>query len=820
MVPSDTCVSGHKAGAQLSADRDASYRGLEGLALAPAKYNKSMLFTARSFSRNTHAQRSLAGRTTRRFLAVWQGRAGPGRAFTWVVFLGSALVPACRPASLGYSTYLKDGFTPRAMASDAAGNLYLAGSAVTDPVSGATGAVVAKLDPQAGTFLYFAYLDGAASDTVGAITVDSAGNAYVAGSTVNPGFSQTGGPATGGQLGTSPTGSKDPRAFLTKLSPSGTVMFSVLVGGSASSTVEAIALTPQGQILMSGVANSSGFPVTSGAYAVPDSNLHPFLMELDAAASTMIFSATGIGGSSIALDGAGNIYVSGSTTLLDYPTTVGAYQTTFTPSYVCSFLCQTGFAGGQQYLSKVDPSGSKLIYSTGINGAMAYRSASTQNTGLAVDAAGNVYVTGVLDGGPYPFTVQPPSNAPYEFGFLTKLDPAGANVLYSIPVGGGGVQVDASGAVYVAGTVTGFNPGLDPPRTAVAVPSQLAWVPSQCLPNNITATNEVYVMKLDPASGAVVDTQWIDGSAVVASMMTLGSGKVWISGATQLADVPITPAALTPAKLVPGVLPGAYLSAVDFSQPSAALSRAPQIACVVDGGNLMHAGPVAANQLLTLFGVNLGPGTGIAAPDGLDGEIAGVSVTFDGTPAELLYVSSSQINILTPANLPQTSVTVMQVSVNGVTSSPRQLPVTGSNPNLLAEVAQTATDCSGGAQGLILIATNADGSRNSCTNPAKLGSIISFYVHGTGVPFGTCFCFDETLGNASAAVVNVSDVNTFLTRVDVQLPTSFATARATFASVGAFEPGLRMYRTPVGPVTLPNSDVISVTGALNVWATQ
>jgi hypothetical protein len=92
-----------------------------------------------------------------------------------------ALAPDSWAASLAYSTYLKDGLTPNAMVSDAQGNLYLAGTAVTDPLSGATTAVVAKLDPHAAGFLYLAYLDGAASDEVRAIAVDSAGNAYVAG---------------------------------------------------------------------------------------------------------------------------------------------------------------------------------------------------------------------------------------------------------------------------------------------------------------------------------------------------------------------------------------------------------------------------------------------------------------------------------------------------------------------------------------------------------------------------------------------------------------------------------------------------------------
>ena len=739
------------------------------------------------------------------------------------LLIGGALAPISSAANLAYSTYLKDGLTPKAIASDGQGNLYLAGRAVTDAASGATSAVVAKLDPAAAGFLYFAYLDSTASDDIRAITVDSAGNAYVTGATTNPNF-----PATGGKLATPPTGATDARPFITKLGPTGTVIFSGLVGGSASSTAQAIALTPQGQILISGVSAASGFPTTTGTYTVTDSKQHPFLMELDSSATTLIFSATGIGGSSLALDASGNIYVSGSTTLLDYPTTPGAYQTTFTPSFTCSGLCQVSTPGGQQYLSKINATGSQLIYSTGINGAAANRSASAQNTGLALDASGNAYVTGVLDGGVYPFTSAPPANAPYEFGFLTKVDPTGATVLYSVPLGGGGVQIDSSGALYAAGAVTSFNPGVFPPVTPVAVPSVLAGIPSQCLPNTIVAASEAYVMKLEPTSGSVVDAQFIDGSALTASSLTLASGKAWLTGSAQLADMPITPGALSPANLVPGPLPGTYLSEIDFPAAQASPNTVPQIGCLVDGGNLMHAGPVAVNQLLTIFGANLGPASGVVAPDGTDSSIAGVSVTFDGNPAQLLYASASQINVVVPATLAQ-KVTVMQVSFNGSTTSPRQLPVVRSNPNLLANLAGNQTNCAPAFQTLpnfAPVATNADGSLNTCTNPAKLGSVVSVYMHGVASPI--CPCFDANLGSQSAAVVNLVALTSFLTRVDVQIPTSFATGNKVTVPAtpeGYFQLSLSLFDVPVGPLAILSRNVVNPANPgspipLFVWATQ
>jgi hypothetical protein len=82
------------------------------------------------------------------------------------------LAPYGSGASLAYSTYLRHGFTPSAMTSDAQGNLYLAGRAVSDPLSRTTSALIARLDPTASRYLYVEYLDSAASDTIGAIIVD------------------------------------------------------------------------------------------------------------------------------------------------------------------------------------------------------------------------------------------------------------------------------------------------------------------------------------------------------------------------------------------------------------------------------------------------------------------------------------------------------------------------------------------------------------------------------------------------------------------------------------------------------------------------
>jgi hypothetical protein len=87
------------------------------------------------------------------------------------LLLAAAMAHIGATATLAVSTYLKDGFTPAAIASDSHGNIYLAGSAVIDAASQATSVLIAKLDPKATQYLYLAYLDSAASDQVSAIAV-------------------------------------------------------------------------------------------------------------------------------------------------------------------------------------------------------------------------------------------------------------------------------------------------------------------------------------------------------------------------------------------------------------------------------------------------------------------------------------------------------------------------------------------------------------------------------------------------------------------------------------------------------------------------
>jgi len=722
------------------------------------------------------------------------------------------LAPAFAAPQLTYSTYLRDGFTPNAIATDAAGNIYLAGSAVVDPGTAQTMALVVKLNPQATQYVYVRYLGGSVYDSAAAIAVDSAGNAYVAGTTASPDFPVT----DGGNLATAAAGTSNERSFVVKLDPNGVVLFSDILGGSANNQAQAVAVSAAGEIVVSGTSISSGFPATAGAYSISNSANHPYLLALEGTGARLVFSATGIGGSALAIDGAGNIYMAGTTNLLDYPTTAGAYQTTFPAFGYCTPpSCLSPLQGPNQYVTKVNPSASNLIFSSSVSGA-----SGTLNGGMTVDSAGAVYLTGFAATS-YPYTVTPPAitipPVPGVSGalpFVTKLDATGATLLFSVPLGGAGVEVDSSGNAYVggmAGLLSGISLGIEVGGNLPA----LANVPAPCLPNNVIPKAS-YVSEVD-GSGNLLGTQFIGGSTIniagAALTQSQAGSTLWIAGPTTLPDFPFSPNSLTIPNLEAGGTPGAYLGAVSFTQPQPPAGT-PQIACIVDAASFAYAGPVAPYQLLTMFGAGLGPGTPVAASNYTTTELAGVSVGAAGNLSPLLYVSPNQINFAVPAEPSSTSAATMEATVNGVSPAATQLPLTFANPSLFLGAAPSGMF---EAFNTVALALNADGSVNSSTNPARLGSVISLFLNGTSNGAGLQFS-----SNLGWTVTGYSLANPFVVEVHVQSPLVLEDDFECSAGMGMCEAIIQLFEVFGGnfdsQATIASGLVVG--GAVYVSATQ
>jgi uncharacterized protein (TIGR03437 family) len=427
------------------------------------------------------------------------------------------------------------------------------------------------------------------------------------------------------------------------------------------------------------------------------------------------------------------------------------------------------------------------------------------NAGLAVDAAGNVYLTGYA-GPSYPYTVTPPaipigpvnSIFFFELPFLSKLDPTGKTLLFSVPVGGAGVQVDSRGSVYVSG---GAGVGLAGAYGIANNLPALANVPAPCLPNNQSIRTSAYVSQLDAASGNLLGSQFIGGSTLVTSAVAVAGSNVWIAGATSLADFPLTPNIVTLPRLGPNPLPGAYLGAVDFSQPPPPAGT-PQIFCIVDSADLALAGPADRYQLLTAFGTGLGPATGVAASDTSSTTLGGVSLNIGSLLAPLLYVSSTQINFAVPLIHFTQNFADLELAVGGAATALRQLAVTDTpNPSVFLSSPQPPP---GTSFGPIVVALNADGSTNSAANPGKLGSAISVFVNGL-TPDPRFTNAPLQLGTTNGwSVTGTAQANPFVVRVDLRVPSqlvnnfacdvsgvctvSFALYQVGFVSTGQIVP--------------------------------
>ncbi len=360
-------------------------------------------------------------------------------------------------ASLAYGTLvgglsLDNAFS---VAVDASGSAYVAGNAgggfPTTPgaydtaFDGGTDGFVLKLS-SGGALTYSTYF-GSHETTVYEIAVDATGAAYVVGqarTAVVPQVNQLPGPPHDGVSG-----------FVAKLSPSGSALvFASAVGGTSGpglgsfETASKVAVDATGAVYVVGYTSALLFPA-SGLDESFDGPYDAYVAKLDASGSALEY-ATFLGGTmidigrAIGVDDAGSAYVVGTTGSSDFPVTGGAFDTTL--------------AGANDLFAvKLNPAGDGLVYSTLLGGS----SFSDEELvgGIRLAPNGDLLVTGSTPSANFPTTPEA-YDTTYNGGgdaFVTRLNAAGSGLVFSTFLGGPstergyGVDVDASGAVYVAG---------------------------------------------------------------------------------------------------------------------------------------------------------------------------------------------------------------------------------------------------------------------------------------------------------------------------------------------------------------------------------
>lgn len=439
--------------------------------------------------------------------------------------------------TLFYSTYLGGsddelGF-PQDMkfgiAADAVGNAYLTGRTTSPDFPTPVGAFqtvqaglmdifVTKLNPTGSGLVYSTYLGGAGNDQSFDIAVDTGGNAYVAGDTQSFDF-----PRTPGAFRTF-SGPDGVDGFVTKLNPTGSALVYSTFTGMAQAWGIAIAA---GHAYVAGLSGSL-FPTTLGAFdTTANGSFDAVVSKLDPSGSALVYS-TFLGGSSgdialdIAVDAAGNAYVTGDTDSLNFPT---------------ANPIQPGMLGGRDvFVTKLDPSGSALVYSTYLGGSGLDRA-----WGIAVDALSNAYVTGYTHSVDFPTTTggfQTMFGA-IEDAFVTKLNPSGSALVYSTYLGGSGndkaygIAVDAAGSAYVSGG-TGSGTGGTTNFPTVA--------PFQA---GTAGGEDVFVSKLNDTGSALVFSTYYGGNTHDRAFgIALDPfGNAYVMGATVSGDFPTTPGA-------------------------------------------------------------------------------------------------------------------------------------------------------------------------------------------------------------------------------------------------------------------------------------
>lgn len=380
-----------------------------------------------------------------------------------------------------YSTFIggSGGDQGAGIAIDSSRNAYITGVTSSPdfpgnaigPVREQSAAFVAKLNATGTGLLYATRFGGSIANEGVAVAVDSTGHAYVTGHTESPDFPVT--PGAFEQVfcngGADCNGDWD--SFVSKFTADGhALVYSSFVGGSGSDFTHSIALNGSGEAFVAGETQAANFPTTAGALQETkrSSGYSGFVVKLNADGtaarySTYLGSSGGDSATGIAVDGSGNAYVTGATGSNDFPTTPGVVQRTIR-------------GAADAFLSKLNPTGSALIYSTFLGG-------SSEDSGWAVtvNSSGYAYVLGSTVSSNFPTTdagfqrVYNPggcgdtSSTPCPDAFVAEFTPTGTALAFSSYLGGsaterigsgteiGGIALGPGGSIYIASSTSSLN---------------------------------------------------------------------------------------------------------------------------------------------------------------------------------------------------------------------------------------------------------------------------------------------------------------------------------------------------------------------------
>lgn len=425
---------------------------------------------------------------------------------------------------ISYSTYLGGSLTDEAnaIAVDTQGNAYIVGStSSTDfPVANALqrnfgggpfDVFVAKINPNGNGLVYATYFGGSSIDQGFDIAVDASGSAYITGLTISTNF-----PTKGGLQTQKGGGTFD--GFVTKLNPAGNdLVYSTYLGGNDDDQGFSLAINSAGNAFITGSTSSRNFPGAQNTSLSGPSD--SFVTQLNVQGTQIVYSRYLGGsdeeeGSSIVVDSTNNAYITGDT---------------FSNNFPLQMAIQSSLSGGQDaFLTKLNPNGT-ILYST-------YFGGSNNDAGIdvAVDTDNNAYLAGTSNSTNLLAKSALQRNlAGGQDAFLTKIDPTGANLIFSTYLGGQGddilssIGLDPLGNVYLAGATFSTDFPITKP-----------------VQDKNKGMNDVFVSVLNSDGSSFIYSTYLGGKAqdVSLGMAVNKDGTVYLTGLSISGDFPVSSA--------------------------------------------------------------------------------------------------------------------------------------------------------------------------------------------------------------------------------------------------------------------------------------
>jgi uncharacterized protein (TIGR03437 family) len=575
------------------------------------------------------------------------------------------------------------------------------------------------------------YIGDTSDYRVARLLADAAGNTYVA-------------------------GSRDGGIFVMKLDTAGKITLFATLSGKGTDQPNDLAVDAAGNLYVAGATTSALLPVRNALQSTPGPG---FVVKFNPDATQVLISTyfpEAI--QALAVDAAGNLYVTGSTYSAAFPVTPGLPAGTVTPPGSIN-------ATSAAFVTKISAAGDHILYSTRISGhqkncgagsSCFLSSRSTVGSAIAVDAAGNAYLAGNTD------TYDLPTTTGALLGqgtgaFVAKVNAAGTALVYLTYLGPGysplspytnpantvtGIAADAAGNAYVTGST--FDDAF--PATAGAYQTARA------------GGTDAFAAELNPLGSAVVWATYLGGKGTDAAHAIAldGRGDVWVSGTTDSTDFPNQQGWSQGSDFVAGLNPtgttlfyssrlpddtaaaslavdaigtlhlagyGGLVSTLSLMQPVA-----PRIFGIANAAFGPVGGRIVGGELISIYGPHIGPVAPVTAVADASGmmpkSLGGVQVSVNGSPVTLLYVSDSQVNAVAPLNLSGTTARI-HVSFNGVDTADFVATVMAAIPEIFQGVDGAAA------------AVNQDGTINSAEHPAPPGSIVAIWATGIGAtPYG------------------------------------------------------------------------------------